>query len=409
MTAEPLPATLLVRGAGAVVTCDRAGVGAPGVVDRGCVVADGPTVMYVGPEAAMPRLAPREEFVELDARGAAVIPGFVDAHTHAIWMGSRSDEFARRAAGETYEEIARGGGGIASTVRATAAATVEELVAAGATRLRAMLRAGSTTVEVKSGYGLELDAEMRMLDAAARLGADPSLPEVVPTWLPLHAAPEGGRSSLVDDAVERGVPAAATAAVFADAFCEMGAYTVEECRRVLAAAAEAGLRLKLHAEQRSRRGGALLAAELGATSADHLEHAADSDLRALGAAGVCAVLLPGAALVLGGPPPPGGRAIAAGATVALGTDCNPGTCYAESMPLMVALAVATSGLTPGQALEAATAGSARSLGLADRGRLIAGMRCDLCVLETPDWIDVAYHLGANPVRTVVMAGRVVAG
>ncbi|HET9050687.1 MAG TPA: imidazolonepropionase [Candidatus Dormibacteraeota bacterium] len=406
---EGLPATLLVRGAGAVVTCDPARGAAPGAFASGCVVADGPVVVHVGPEAEMPRLSPREGFVELDARGTAVVPGFVDAHTHAIWMGSRSDEFARRAAGETYEEIARGGGGIASTVRATAAATVDELVAAGATRLRAMQRAGSTTVEVKSGYGLELDAELRMLDAAARLGADPSLPDVVPTWLPLHAVPEGARADFLDEVVARGVAAAASSAVFADAFCETGAFSVDECRRVLLAASTAGLRPRVHADQRSRGGGALLAAELGAASADHLEHAADADLRALAAAGVCAVLLPGAALVLGGPPPPGRRAVAAGATVALGTDCNPGTCYAESMPLMVALAVATAGLTPAEALAAATAGSARSLGLADRGRLAVGMRCDLCILESPDWIDVAYHLGAGPVRTVVRAGRVVSG
>jgi imidazolonepropionase len=406
MSSPAQAATLLVRGIGTLVTCTPADDPASGGIRDACVVADGAGIVYAGAEASMPALTPREGFAELDAGGAAVIPGFVDAHTHAIWMGSRAAEFARRAAGESYEEIARQGGGIRATVRATAAATVDELVAAARPRLGDMLRSGTTTVEVKSGYGLELEAELRMLEAAELLGADASLPDVVRTWLPLHSVPSGNRREFLDDVLRRGIAEARPHATFVDAFCEEGAFSVAECGQVLRVAAERGLVPKLHTEQRTRSGGALLAAELGAASADHLEHAADSDLRALGKAGVVGVLLPGAALVLGGPRPPGRRALEAGMTIAVATDCNPGTCYAESMPLMVALAVATAGLTPAQALHASTAGGARALRLWDRGSIARGMRCDLCVLNSGDWIDVAYHLGVNPVRTVVRAGRI---
>ena len=201
---------------------------------------------------------------------------------------------------------------------------------------------------------------------------------------------------------------AARLARFVDAFCEQGAYTVEECARLLEAGRRVGLGGKLHADQRSRGGGARLAARLGAVSADHLEHAGDDDLAALAAAGVVGVILPGASLVLGGPPPPGRRLLEAGARVAVATDCNPGTCYSESMPLMVALAVALGGLTPAEAVVAATAGGAAALGLTDRGVLRPGRRCDLAILDTPHWLDLGYHLGANPVRTVIRAGRVAA-
>jgi imidazolonepropionase len=271
-----------------------------------------------------------------------------------------------------------------------------------------MIEHGTTTVEVKSGYGLELDAELRQLDAILDLDERDDLPHAVATYLALHATPDGDREQFIAEVCERGVREAAGRAAFCDVFCEQEAYTVEECRRVLLAARRAGMSLKIHAEQSSRSGGAQLAAELNATSADHLEHASDDDLRALAAAGVTGVILPGAAMVLGGPPPPGGRLRDAGATVAIATDCNPGTSYAESMPLMISLAVAMAGLTPAEALVAATSGGAAALELADRGVLAAGLRCDAVVLSTPHWIDVAYHLGANPVNTVIRTGQVVA-
>ena len=398
---------LLITGIGELVTCDPARDDPPGVVRDAALLIRAGVIVHAGPESALPRDR-AADVEEIDARGAAVVPGFVDSHTHIIWLGERSEEYAMRAAGRSYEEIAAAGGGIRSTVRATAAGDVDALRDAAATRARRMLALGTTTVEVKSGYGLAHEAEMRSLDAALRLRDDPQLPDMVTTWLPLHAAPEGDRGAFIDDVCSRGATDAATRARFADAFCETGAYSVEECARLAAAAAAQGMRLKLHAEQRTRSGGAQLAARCGAVSADHLEHASDDDLRALAAAGTVATILPGAALVLGGPPPPGRRALLAGCTLAIATDCNPGTCYAESMPLMLSLAVATAGITPAQAVAAATAGGAAALGLHDRGLLRPGMRGDCVILSTPHWLDVAYHLGGDVIAGVIRAGRAAA-
>jgi imidazolonepropionase len=268
-----------------------------------------------------------------------------------------------------------------------------------------MLRLGTTTVEVKSGYGVLPDAELRQLDAANALGGIEEVPDVVTTYLPLHSTPPGDRGEFIDEVVASGVEAASTRARFTDVYCEHGVFDVDECERVLVAAREHGMGLKLHAEQLSRCGGARLAARLGAVSADHLEMAGDTDLLALAGAGVVATILPGAGLVLGGPPPPGRRALDAGCTVAIATDCNPGTCYSESMPLMCSLAVASAGLTPAEALVAATAGGAAALGLDDRGLLRPGMRADFVVLNTDRWIDVAYHLGGDVVARVFKGGR----
>jgi len=399
--------TLVLRGIGELCTCDPRRGPPPGVVRNAAVLAEDGIVTFAGPEAGLPRIAAGEVTDEIDCAGAAVIPGFVDAHTHLVWLGDRSGDYAARAAGATYEGIAASGGGIASTARATSGGTEEELVAAARQRARAMLAQGTTTVEVKSGYGLGHDAEMRMLDAARALQVDPDMPDVVTTYMPLHA--RSAEPAYIDDVCTRGVAAAEPRARFVDAFCERGAYSVAECQRLFVAAAAHGLRVKVHAEQRSRSGGARLAARVGAVSADHLEHASDSDLRALAAAGVNCVILPGAALMLGGPPPPGRRALDAGARLAVATDCNPGTCYSESMPLMLSLSVALAGLTPAEALVAATAGGAHALEMRDRGAISEGRRCDLVVLNSRAWIDVAYHLGGDVVRDVVLGGRLVRG
>ena len=325
-------ATLLVRNVGRLVTCDPERGAAPGVVEGGAVAARDWEICAVGTEGEVAAHPLAADAVVVDAAGNAVVPGFVDAHSHLVWLGERSDEYAARAAGRSYEEIADAGGGIRATVAATRAGELDELVAAARPRARRMLRSGTTTVEVKSGYGLEDQAELRQLAAALALGQDPELPEVLTTYLPLHALPEGDRAGFVERACTRGVERAAPLARFVDAFCEQGAYTVEECARLLEA----------------------------------------------------------------------------GARVAVATDCNPGTCYSESMPLMVALAVALGGLTPAEAVVAATAGGAAALGLTDRGVLRPGRRCDLAILDTPHWLDLGYHLGANPVRTVIRAGRVAA-
>ena len=398
--------TLVIRHISELCTCDPERSPMPGVISDAALIATDGLITFVGPEAELDRATAPHDAVEIDAGGSAVLPGFVDAHTHLMWLGDRGAEYAARSAGRTYEEIAAEGGGIRSTIRATAPATVDELADAARSRARRMLRAGTTTVEVKSGYGLAHEAEMRELDAAVRLRSDGDVPDVVLTYLPLHAAPDGDRGAYIDDVCLRGVSDASSRASFADAFCEQGAYTVDECERFLRAASARGLRPKLHAEQFSRTGAALLAARSGAVSADHLEHATTGDLSALAASGTVAVLLPGAALVLGGPSPPGRRAIEAGCTVALATDCNPGTCYCESLPLVMSLAVATAGLTPTEALVAATSGGAAALGLTDRGVLRSGRRCDAVILDSPHWIDVAYHLGGEVVRSVVLGGRV---
>ena len=309
-------ATLVMVNVGRLVTGDPR-LPAPGVVE----------------DAALP------ETIEVDAHGAAVIPGFVDAHTHLVWLGERSEEYALRARGASYEEIAEKGGGIRSTVAATAAGTVLELATAARARARRMLRLGTTTVEIKSGYGQSLEAELRQLRAARTLGEEVDLPEVVTTYLPLHGLPDGDRAAYLEEVLGKGLGAAASLAGFVDCFCETamnGAPDLVVGERLLVAARAHGLRAKVHADQRSHSGGSALAARVGAISADHLDHAGDGDLRGLAKAGVTGVLLPGASMVLGGPPPPGRRLLEAGVTVALATDCNPGTCWCESMPLMVA-------------------------------------------------------------------------
>jgi imidazolonepropionase len=396
---------LVIHGIGVLCTCDPLLGDAPGVVRDAALVARDGVIVYAGPEATLDRGDVPRGALEVHARGAAVIPGFVDAHTHIVWLGDRGDEYAQRASGATYEEIAAAGGGIRSTVTATAAGSVEDLVTASRERARRMLAGGTTTIEVKSGYGLEHDAEMRQLDAAERLRQWQDLPDVVATYLPLHATPDGPREPFIDNVCTRGVKDAAKRALFVDAFCDTGAYTVAECRRLFTAAKAHHLRPKIHAEQLSHSGGALLAAEVGAVSADHLEHATNTDLEALSKAGVGGVILPGASLVMGGPPPPGRRLLDAGCAVAVATDCNPGTCYSESMPLMISLAVSLGGLTPAQALVAATAGGAVALGLEDRGILRAGLRCDAVILQTPSWVDVGYHLGGDIVGSVILDGR----
>jgi imidazolonepropionase len=398
-------ASLVVVNVGQLVTGDPR-LPAPGLVEDAVLAASGGRIVYAGPGSGLD-VAIGPETIEVDAHGAAVIPGFVDAHTHLVWLGERSEEYALRAGGASYEELAAKGGGIRSTVAATAAGTLDELVAAAGERARRMLRLGTTTVEVKSGYGQTQEAELRQLRAARALGTEPDVPDVVTSYLPLHGLPAGDRAAYLEGVLGEGLAAAAPLAGFVDCFCEIGAWEVDECERLLVAARAHGLRAKVHADQRSHSGGSALAARVAAVSADHLDHASDEDLRALAVAGVTGVLLPGASMVLGGPPPPGRPLLEAGVTVALATDCNPGTCWCESMPLMVALGVATAGLTPAEALLAATAGGAAALGLSDRGRLLPGLRCDALVLETPNWLDVGYHLGANPVGRVIAGGRLV--
>jgi imidazolonepropionase len=392
---------LLVSGIGELVT-NAPGEDLLGVVGGAAVAIRSGVVVWAGPEAELP--PEHRALPPLDASGRAVIPGFVDGHTHLVFAGDRSGEFARRLRGESYEKILAAGGGIHSTVAATRAASHDELVADAVARADRMLRAGTTTVEIKSGYGLDVGTERRMLEAAREVGERTPL-DVVTTFLGAHVVAAGwDRAEYVDLVVDEMLPACAPAADFCDVFCDSGAFTVEESRRILAAALDRGLRPRLHADQLSRTGAARLAAELGAMSADHLDHVTAEDAAAMRDAGVVAVLLPGASFSLRSTPAPGRMLWDAGVTVALATDCNPGTSYVESMPLVVAIACLEMGLTPEEALWAATRGGALALGLADGGWLGAGSKGDLVVLDAPSYLHLPYRPGTALVAGVVKAG-----
>jgi imidazolonepropionase len=405
---------VLLFGIGQLVTCDPAlGEGPLGVVERAAVAAAGGRLVYAGPERAMPDLEMADDVSTFGAGGRAVVPGFVDAHTHLVFAGDRADEFAARLRGVGYEEALAAGGGINRTVRETRAASDADLEAATAARLATALAFGTTTLEAKSGYGLTTDDERRSLEVLARL-AERSPVEVVRTFLGAHLIPEeflGDRDGYLDLLEHEMLPACAPLATFVDAFCDRGALTVEESRRVLEAGARHGLAGKLHANELGSTGGAALAAELGCVSADHLLFCDDSEAKALAAAGTVAVLLPGTSFLLGtGRAAPAGVLREAAVTLALGTDCNPGTCYSESMQLMVALACVHGGLTPEEAVLAATDGAARAVGRGgEAGRLVPGSACDLVVLAGRSYLDLAYHLGVNLAAAVVKGGTVVAG
>jgi imidazolonepropionase len=404
----------LLTGAGQLATCDPGlGEGPLGLVERGAVAAAGGRVVYAGPEGGLPDLEVDAGAVRVDAGGQAVLPGFVDAHTHLVFAGDRADEFAARLRGVGYEEALAAGGGINRTVRETRAATDAELEATAAARLGRALAHGTTTLEAKSGYGLTVDDERRSLEVLARLAAA-SPAEVVPTFLGAHLIPEeyaGDRDGYLDLLEREMLPACAPLAEFVDAFCDRGALTVQESRRVLAAGARHGLKGKLHANELGSTGGAALAAELRCVSADHLLFCDEQEAKALAAAGTVAVLLPGTSFLLRtGRAAPVAVLRDAGVRMALGTDCNPGTCYCESMQLMVALACVHGGLTPEEAVLAATDGAARAVGRAGRaGRLAPRAACDLVVLAGRSYLDLAYHLGVNLVEVVVKDGTVVAG
>lgn len=382
-----MTADLVVRHAGRLLTM----AGKP-LADAAVVVRDG-VVAWTGPDAALP--AGTRDAPELDAGGACVVPGFVDPHTHLVWAGSRRDDLVGRLAGEAYTP-----GGIHSTVAATRAASDADLAALVADRVAALRRNGTTTVEVKSGYGLTSADELRLLDVAAGVTGEV-------TYLGAHAVPPGvARDEYVAEVVDDLPAARRHGARWCDVFCDEGAFTVDEARRVLTAARAAGLGLRIHAEQLARTGAAELAAELGCASADHLDRVDAAGARALAAAGVVGVLLPACTLTLGAPWDAARHLRDAGVTVALGTDCNPGTSWCESMPYVIQLACLAYRMPVADAFRAATLGSARALQLADAGHLAAGARGDLAVLKADHEADVVAHLGAPAVSVTVVGGAV---
>jgi imidazolonepropionase len=372
------------------------------VLERAYVLCADGEVELVGPMRELPSLDGDVE--ELDGRGLSAIPGLVDCHTHACFAGDRVGEFALRAAGASYEELHAAGGGILSTVRATRAATAEELVAA-TKRHRAWMRGhGTTTFEAKSGYGLDRDTELAQLAAVRDAGG-------VPTWLGAHAVPPefADADAYLDFALAEVLPSAAGIAEAADVFLERGSFDAGQSRRYLEACREAGLALRLHGDQFTESGAVELAVELGARSVDHLEATGLSGVATLAASDVAAVLLPASALFLARPMPPGRALADAGAIVVLATDFNPGSAFCESLPLVCSLACTQLGLSPAEALAAVTVNAAHVLGRARGiGRIAPGYQADIVLLDAPDWRYLAYHLGGDLVHTVIERGEVVA-
>jgi imidazolonepropionase len=353
------------------------------------------------------------EAERLDGRGGTLIPGFVDPHTHLPWAGTREEEFAARLAGKTYQEIAAAGGGILSTVASTRRAGEDELVANVRRRMDQMLAWGTTTAEAKSGYGLTRDDELKQLRAIRRASAEHPV-DLVPTLLAAHEIPpehRQDRGRYVDLICDEIIPATAEAGLarFCDVFCETGVFSAAESRRVLETGARHGLAPRLHADEFADSGGAALAAELGAFSADHLMAVSPAGVEALAGSGVTAVLLPGTSFFLMKKRyAPARDLVAAGVPVALATDCNPGSSHTESMPMVVVLAVLQLGLSIEESLTAATLNSACSLGLGGEiGSIEPGKRADLVLLDAPNLLHLVYHYGINPVAAVVKGGRVV--
>lgn len=411
---------LLVRNVAQLVTLQgparpRAGAlqGELGLVKNGAVAISGGRIAAVGPTEAVLRTPGIDsETDEIDARGLLVTPGLVDAHTHLVFSGTRQEEFALRAQGATYAEIMAAGGGIYATVRTTRGASLAELTAHVARHSGVMLAHGVTTVEAKSGYGLDLATEIRQLEALQAVDAAGPM-EIVRTFLGAHATPQGiERESYVSWLCEEAIPEIARRglAEFCDVFCEKDVFTPEESERILRAGQHAGLHARLHADELYDTGGALLAARLGAVSADHLHCSSDAGLAAMAAAGVIATLLPGTALFLGLPHhAPARRMIALGVPVAVATDFNPGTCFCESLPLMLTFACAQLRLTPAEALVGATINAAYAVGRGERvGSLEVGKQADLVLWDADDYRLIPYHMGINLAQRVLKRGRVVA-
>ena len=424
-TQPTVQANLVIRNIKQLVTvAQQPIVGASGplqVIENAAVAVHNGSIVWIGTEDdAGPMFqhntgAKQDGIVVVDAQGAVVTPGLVDSHTHLVFAGDRAEEFHLRRAGVTYAELLAQGRGILNTVNATRQATTQQLIELATTHLESMRNHGTTTVEIKTGYGLDMVTEeaclrlinnLNAVEESARYEHQLNQLRVVPTFLGAHTVPpeyRDRREAYVDLVVNEMLPSFVGLARFCDVFCERGAFTLDESRRVLTRAKELGYLLKLHADQLSPSGGSRLAAELGAVSADHLDHASDDDLDAMREAGVVATLLPGCSYTLRSPYPSARRFLDHGLHVALATDFNPGTSYCENMQMMIGLAMAHMDMTLEEALAAATINAARALALADDiGSVEVGKRCELAFWSISDYREIGYHFGINQVSSALV-------
>ena len=373
------------------------------LIDRGAVAIEGGRIVWVG---AMEE-CPAGEAIDLGGR--LVTPGLVDCHTHLVFAGDRAREFQMRLEGASYEEVARAGGGIVSTVRATRAASEEELLAQSLPRVDAMIAQGVTTVEIKSGYGLEIETELRMLRVARRI-AEVRPVRVVTSYLAAHAVPPeftGRSDAYLEEVVLPGLERAQGLADAVDAFCEGIAFSAAQVERLFTAARALGMPVKLHAEQLSNLHGAALAARFGALSADHLEYLDEAGAEAMAAAGSVAVILPGAFYTLRETKlPPIALLRQHGVAMAVATDCNPGTAPMTSLPLAMNMACTLFRLTPDEALAGVTSHAAKALGLRDCGRITPGLRADLAIWDAAHPAELSYRIGATPLHSRIFGGRI---
>jgi len=420
---SPIQASIVVRNIGQLLTiAQKPIIGASGilqVISNAAIAVHNGVIVWIGQDDQVELMfdsgpASKDDGITIvDAQGVVVTPGFVDSHTHLVFAGDRSEEFHLRRAGISYGELLAQGRGILTTVNATRSADTKMLTEMAMTRLHTMSQYGTTTVEAKTGYGLDMITEEACLRILNNLNALETIPSyeykqvrVVPTFLGAHVVPleyRERRSAYIDLIVEEMLPSFVGLARFCDVFCEREAFTVDECHRILANAKALGYELKIHADQLSPSGGAKLAAELGAISADHLDHADDADLDRLRDAGVVATLLPGCSYSLRSPYPSARRFIDRGLHVALATDFNPGTSYCENMQMILSLAMSSMGMSIEEALQAVTINGARALALHEEiGSIEVGKHCELALWSMRDYHEIGYHFGINLIQSVLI-------
>ena len=408
--------TIVIRNALEVLTCRPMNSGKPKTrqdlsnlreIRNGAVVIEDGRIAFVGKDSDVTQTGVKPENI-IDARGKLVMPGFVDCHTHAVFAGSRADEWKEKLTGVPYADILRRGGGILNTVCKTREASIEELLSTAEKWLKTMLEHGTTTVEIKSGYGLTPEDEIKMLKVAGMLAEKVPL-DIVRTYLGAHAVPKGKSKEEYIEEVLESLEQVRQYAEFCDIFCEGVAFNIDETREILTCAKELGFKLKIHSEQLSTLDSPCLAAELGAVSVDHLEHISERGIQALARSGVMGVLLPGATFFLRGKQyAPAEKMIREGVALAIATDFNPGSCPCPNLQYMLTLACLQMGMSPAQVINAATINAASAIGRADKvGSLEVGKEGDVVIFDVPDHRQLPYWFGTNRIEQVIKHGKVV--